>query len=283
MATSLFTGCVAKKIFTRAFIAAYKDHGISQKELANWIKLSLYFEDPTRTLKQGMIYYQTIPRYTELFQTGLCIFAFGYYTKQVRALQKYWLHEWIVTAILGRQTIDHYSRSPLIKYHDHSYITDDSIDDSLQKFIGVIEQTGPGYLYEEKQPVDREEVMESDEEESISNGQCRENTPRLKHCYSIEFLNRQDREIKLRITSDGLFNCRSFVRDLGFYLNCPSSIDSAHLEKLGPVKSEQSLQKYQLHYEQMVKLAEEITPACIEYLKQLHRQYPDTKTSSRFI
>ncbi|OTF70022.1 hypothetical protein BLA29_000609 [Euroglyphus maynei] len=278
MATSLFNGCMAKKIFTRSFIAAYKDRDISRKQLADWIKLSLYFEDPTRTLKPGMIYHETIPKYAELFQTGLCIFAFGFYATQIRAFQKYWLHEWMVTAILGRQTIDHYSRSHLIKCHDISHIATDSIDNSLQKFIGIIEQTGPGYLYQNIQPVDREEGMENDKE-----SQNRDNTPRLKQCYSIELFDRQDREIKLRITSDGLFNCRSFVRDLGFYLNCPSSIDSAHLDKLGPVSSEQSLQKHQLHYEQMVKSAEEITPACIEYLKQLRLQYPDAKDSSRFI
>ncbi|XP_027199009.2 uncharacterized protein LOC113793216 [Dermatophagoides pteronyssinus] len=275
MATSLFHGSVAKKIFTRAFIAAYKDRDINHKQLADWIKLSLYFEDPTRTLKPGMLYHQTIPRYTELFQTGLCIFAFGFYVKQVRALQKYWLHEWTVTAILGRQTIDNYSRSILIDCHDVSNIATDLIENSLQKFVGIIEQTGPGHLHEKTQPVDCEE--------SNAYEQYHDNTPRLKTCYSIELLDRQDREVKLRIKSDGLFNCRSFVRDLGFYLNCPSSIDSAHLDKLGPVQSGQSLQKHQLHYEQMVKSAEEITPACIEYLKQLRQQYPDAKSSGRFI
>lgn len=277
---SIIEQCSAKSIFTKSFVAVFKDSGVTSPEINNWIKLSLYFEDPTKTLTRGMLYSQCIPQYSSIFQTGALIFSFGLRTFETRALRKYWKHEWILTAVLGRQTVDHYSSSPLIKYHDHSFIDENLLKKSFTKFIGTIEQTLPGPLFDHSNKsfgqLDNNTI-------NTTNIQSNKSNVRLKQCYSIDLLEKNDRQIKLRILCDGLFDCRAFVRDLSNEIACKSSLESLHLAKLGPIEDRQCLKKHELHYEQLVQSANEVTPICVDYLKKLREQYPEAKSNYRYI
>lgn len=262
---SIIEKCSAKNIFTRSFVAVFKDPGVNSLEISNWIKLSLYFEDPTKTLTRGMLYCQSIPKYSSIYQSGVLIFSFGLHTHETRALRKYWTNEWILTAILGRQTADHYSSSPLIKYHDHSKIDENLLKKSFTKFIGTITQTSPSPLINQ------------------SNQSFGQQVVRLKQCFSIDLLEKNDQQIKLRICSDNLFDCRSFIRDLGKEIACESSLESLHLAKLGPIPDSQCLKKHELHYDQLVQSANQITPICLNHLKELRQQYPEAKSNYRYI
>ena len=58
-------------------------------------------------------------------------------------------------------------------------------------------------------------------------------TLRIKQCHSIELLEMDDATIRMRVLCDGLFSCRSLVRDLGHELGCHASLHTLHLRQVG--------------------------------------------------
>ncbi|KAF7490726.1 hypothetical protein SSS_03243 [Sarcoptes scabiei] len=279
--SSIFFRKSGKKIFTKAFVAAHKDFGVTIKEIVDWIKLALYFEDPTHSISKGILMCNYAPIYPELFQTGVCLFGFGTNMHRIAALSKHIEHEYIVEGILGQETLDNYSGSSVIKMNDHSHITEDLIVANIKKFIGLIEQKNPVKVAQKtsqsiRKSINVDEIYGSEpSDRSEENSQLNfEGIIRTKECYDIELLSLKDRLIKFRIISDGLFSCRAFIRDLGLSLHCPSSLHSLHLNRMGPIRSNQTLLKHELHYNQLVNCADEITQICMDYFAKLREQYP---------
>lgn len=308
----------AKKPFSRGILSVYKDHAVTRKNLIEWTRLTLYFED--RSLREGTLFVQTIPRYPEWFQTGVVAIGFGLDATRFQALARYWRHEWIVTALLGKQTADFYSKSPLLSEHEYRHITRDMIKSSLDQFVGQVVQHScpPLLIKEDPDQLDRTEQAikgntcrtlsaeretvdegvngdiggdrddERQDERGVADSEMINNSSlgkgpnlRIKQCHSIELLQMAEATVRLRVISDGLFNCRSFVRDLGLHLGCHSVIDQLHLSRLGPLTAEQALAKHELHLGQINECILRNSAACEQYLSELKELYPNASSKHR--
>ena len=112
-------------------VPLYRDVGVHNKHFLRWIKLTLYFENP----KISNVHLKFSPVFHELFETGLCVAGYGYFSDYVKTFAKLIKFERIITAQLGRQTVDGYNRSPLIKQHDYRHVTQKVLNDKLKKAI----------------------------------------------------------------------------------------------------------------------------------------------------
>lgn len=290
----------SKLLFKSGIIPVYRETGVANCHLDQWIKLSLYFENPG--YRGRGLYLQLAPIYTELFETGLVAVGFGVHAHLIRPMVKHFTLEQIVTAYLGRQTVDNYNQSPLIKEHAHRHISRQVLEDGIAKYVGEIEQYYPIKLFNHDyltskfhkanhyayQDEENFEVLEFDCESQlpppIDLYKARPQTKqyRLKKCHSIELLEWRDSFLKLKITSDALFNCRSFIRDLGLDLGCHAAIDTLHTIRVGPLHVDDALRKHQLHYDQIVQSAEKHSKSFEEYLAQLRQQYPEVKMKEKW-
>lgn len=292
----------------------YKSTGTSKHDLALWIKLSLCFESPA--IKRNSLFLDFVPRYPELYMTGVCAVGFGFYADQIAKYRKYMKHEFLVTAILGRQTYDSYSGSPVLGQYPYKHISTDILKSAMAKFVGSIEQSYSTTLLEERKfkllnghPDQLQETVgdsmqvsrsidDTDDESSDNEDEKKKNninlpsgdlpagrhpTLRIKQCHSIELLRVDEAVVQMRIICDGLFSCRAFVRDLGLELGCHSVIDRLHLKSLGPFIDERALHKHELHLEQIVQAMTENAAPCQKYFADMKVQYPEASTSYRFI
>lgn len=307
---------LVKKLFSRGILPVYKNAGTSKHDLAQWIKLSLCFE--SSAIKRNNLFLDFVPRYPELYMTGVCAVGFGFYADQIAKYRKYMKHEFLVKAILGIHTFDSYSGSPVLAQYPYKHISTNIIKSAMGKFVGNIEQSYPTTLLEDRkfrllnghpeQQVDSFQETVSDDvqvsrliddtdndssgdedEMNNSNLPCgdlpvgRHPTLRIKKCYSIELLQVDDAVVQMRIICDGFFSCRAFVRDLGLELGCHASIDQLHLKSLGPFVDEQALHKHELHLEQIVQSITENAEQSQKYFANMKVQYPEAITNYRFI
>lgn len=211
----------------------------------------------------------------------------------------------MVTAILGRQTADYYNGSPLLEQHEYGHITADEIQSAFGKYIGEKEQSNPPTLIQEQTIPAGENVLisrlgdglEGNNEDVIEKipPPINNNSPngdsaagkrplyRIKHCHSIELLQKDDATIRMRVISDGLFNCRAFVRDLGHDLGCFATIEQLHLYSVGPLTDKMALLKHELHLKQIVEALTQHTDSCQKYMAEMRLQYPNAGPNYRFI
>lgn len=293
----------------------YKNAGTSKHDLAQWLKLSLCFESPA--IKRNSLFIDFVPRYPELYMTGVCAVGFGFYADQIAKYRKYMKHEFLVKAILGRQTYDSYCGpdTPILAEYPYKHISTEILKRAIGKFVGSIEQSYPTTLLEERKlklrngqpeeqvdsfqeavgdivqvsrPLDDTDDESSGGEDEMKNNNSnlavgRHPTLRIKQCHSIELLRMDEAVVEMRILCDGLFSCRAFVRDLGLDLGCHAALTSCHLKSLGPFVDEQALHKHELHLEQIVQAMTENAEECQKYFAEMKAQYPEASTNYRFI
>ena len=140
---------IATKIFQRGTLPVFKAAGTSKHELAQWIKLSLYFECPA--IKRGRLFLDFAPFWPEHYMTGILAVGFGLHATLIAKYRRYMKHEFLISAILGRQTYDHYSGSPVLNEYPYRHLSVETIRSALGKFVGSIEQSYPAALLQERQ------------------------------------------------------------------------------------------------------------------------------------
>lgn len=303
------------RLFKRGVFPAYKDANVSLKQLVQWVRLSICFEQPppanakSKPITPGSLYIATVPLWVDSFYEGVVVLGFGLEAKQLSIFRKYYTHEWLVDVRLGKETVDTYFASPLVAHHKHEHVTKQSIKDLIPQFIGEIEQVSPYYLYQEWKDSNLEKQRNNvfqpdnsftsdDELDEVMVDQTVETdlTPenyvsklsrfrncRVKHVNSIEVSHLIGDRLQFKVISDGLFSCRGFVRDIGQMLNCPSCVERLQLVQCGPYHQDRALAKHELHFNQIVESIQMNTQLGSAYNKQLAVMYPDLKSSFRYI
>ena len=291
-------------LFKKGIFPVYKEAHVTNAELIKWIKLTLQFENPSNK----SIWFNIYPKYFDWYLTGVRIIGFGLHAQQVFSLGRYMQREWLISALLGRETLDYHSSSPLLAEYEYRHITPERIKEALNKFIGEIQQVSPPSLLEnvENKPTQGDDLISmtsfqsddigcdnrnDDDERAIAEkwskqtmyiDRKREKFIVNKQCHSIDLLELDDALCRFRIISDGFFNCRAFVHDLGIELGCHAVIHQQNLSRLGPFNDKQALHKHELHIKQIIESIEEHRQIADQYIEDLRRQYPWAK-KQRFI
>ncbi|KAI2803369.1 TruB pseudouridine (psi) synthase 1 [Blomia tropicalis] len=286
-----------KKLFQRGIFPVFKDNKTSKKQLLQWIRLSLYFEKPE--IRPGSLFLQSVPRWFENYETGVIAVGFGLHARSLAAIGRYWKHDWIVNAIIGKQTADFRSESPLIAQYKYEHITSEIVQETLNKYVGQIEQISlPKLALKHKHKADQINLLNNNlSDEHLVSEECfslihdsieDENggnhpTIREKNCHSIELLEMDDNKLQIRVQSDGIFSCRALVRDIGIELGCHAVVDSLQLNQVGPFTIDQALPKHELHLEQIEQSIAQHMNKCERYIDEMKQLYPSAKPNLRFI
>lgn len=304
-----------KKLFSRGVLPIYKDRNIAVNNLVRWTKLTIHFEDSESKIKRGSLFAARSPRYASTtHQTGLVVIGFGLHSTLFAQFGKYFTNEWLLDCNLGTHTVDHWASSPLIAKHACGHIDRAAIEAKLSKFVGDVTQTNAPMDYkswldmkhgvrrqaegedeevdarfdDEAGFIDNDDLstyiddlneQQSAESEDLSPQKyLQQQVPsleRVRRCHSIEVLGLDHPRLRLRVRSDGIFDCRALVRDFGSSIGCHAALERLHLRAIGPLTDEMALARHELHLNEIIQSMATHTPAFDKYLAELRQQHPE--------
>jgi tRNA pseudouridine55 synthase len=161
--------------------------------------------------------------------TGVMILCTGKSTKRIEEFQ-YQTKEYIATLELGATTPSFDLEKPIDHYYDYKYVTRESVEKILKKFIGRIEQVPPAFSACKVDGERAYEIARKGIEVHLK--------PKVLVIDEIELLDYQLPIIKLRIVCSKGTYIRALARDIGESLKCGAHITALCRTRIGNIRLE---------------------------------------------
>lgn len=163
---------------------------------------------------------------------GLLLVCTGSATKQISMLMDH-VKEYVMELTLGAETLSGDCETMPENFRSIKHLTSRVIEDSLQNFIGEIEQYPPIYSAVKKNGRRLYEYARAGEKVDIP--------PRRIHIYSIEVLKIELPYLHARIECSKGTYIRSLARDIGISLNCGAYLSNLERTKIGDFSIQDAL------------------------------------------
>lgn len=191
-------------LFEGTIIALNKPLGWSSFQLLNKFRVSACRYLGVKKLKVG--HAGTL----DPLATGVMVLCTGKKTKLIEEIQST-NKEYIADIRFGATTPSFDNETPVDKVYEYNHITEDMLNDCLNGFVGEIEQVPP--IFSAVKVNGKRAYM------SARNGESVELKSKKINIYSIELLENNMPDIRLRILCGKGTYIRSIARDLGVALS----------------------------------------------------------------
>ncbi|HIZ06190.1 MAG TPA: tRNA pseudouridine(55) synthase TruB [Candidatus Phocaeicola gallistercoris] len=158
--------------------------------------------------------------------TGVVIICTGKATKRIEEFQ-YHTKEYIATLKLGATTPSFDLEKDIDKIYPTEHITRDLVEETLQKFVGTIQQIPPAFSACKVEGKRAYEIARKGEEVTLK--------PKTLVIDEIELLNYHLPEIKIRVVCSKGTYIRALARDIGEALHSGAHLTSLTRTRIGNV------------------------------------------------
>jgi tRNA pseudouridine55 synthase len=252
----------------RGIFPYFKEKGIHANDVRDWTFLSLSDEFSIPLKSQGIKLKFPFP--LEPNSTGIMALSLGNLDKYMR-YSLFLEMEYSVQGMLGSSTSTLESSGQLLEEKAYDHVTREQLTAACNSFLGVVKQRVPSFIPRKTQIITEKLWDETRLETYMKSKESRHEMNRNRIywegkvykefvCYQIEVLDFNPPHFSLRILTEGGFNCRSFIHDLGQKLDTLAHMSDCRRERFGPFKAEDGLRKYQLYWP-------EIKESCDKYTK----------------
>jgi tRNA pseudouridine55 synthase len=161
--------------------------------------------------------------------TGVMIICTGKATKRIEEFQ-YQTKEYIATLELGATTASFDLEKPIDQHFDYSYVTRESVEKILKKFVGRIEQIPPAFSACKVDGKRAYEMARKGEDVVLK--------PKTLVIDEIELLDCRLPIIIIRVVCSKGTYIRALARDLGESLKCGAHLTALCRTKIGDINLE---------------------------------------------
>lgn len=170
--------------------------------------------------------------------TGVMILCTGKATKQIDSFQ-HQTKEYVATLEIGATTVSHDLEKPIDQRYDYSHVTPEMVEQTLQRFLGRIEQVPPSFS---ACKVDGKRAYEMARE-----GKEVELKPKVLVIDELELLSCELPVVKLRVLCSKGTYIRALARDIGEALGCGAHLTQLCRTCIGDVRLEDCLSIESFH------------------------------------
>ncbi|MDD4922943.1 MAG: tRNA pseudouridine(55) synthase TruB, partial [Bacteroidales bacterium] len=164
--------------------------------------------------------------------TGVMIICTGKATKRIEEFQ-YQTKEYIATLELGATTASYDLEKPIDQRLDYAHVTRESVEATLKKFIGRIEQTPPAFSACKVDGKRAYQMARRGEEVILK--------PKILVIDDIELLECQIPMVKIRVVCSKGTYIRALARDIGEALDCGAHLTALCRTRIGDIRIEDCL------------------------------------------
>ncbi len=210
-----------------AFILLNKPYGWTSFDLVNKVKFKVKHQLGVKKIKVG--HAGTL----DPLATGLMIVCVGKYTKKIESYQSQ-IKEYIATLRLGATTPSFDLETEVDATYPTEHITLDLINNTLNDFVGTIEQRPPDYSAVKVNGKRAYEYARKGEQVQIKT--------KTLVIDEIEVLSFNNNELKIRVVCSKGTYIRALARDIGVALNSGAHLTTLQRTRIGNFYLENALE-----------------------------------------